>query len=96
MLDFDIIRPKWMLQALCRGKKNETPKETKARVSLFYPTRGGSVRIAKDFCKKCPVKDECLEYAFFYGIGEKFGIWGGTSELERRPIRAERKVRTQG
>jgi len=39
---------------------------------------------AKDVCSRCPVVDDCLEYAV--GIRETHGIWGGTSEVERRVL----------
>jgi WhiB family redox-sensing transcriptional regulator len=52
---------------------------------LFFPERGASTREAKEVCKGCVVRDDCLEYAL--ANGEKFGIWGGMSERERRRIR---------
>jgi WhiB family redox-sensing transcriptional regulator len=36
------------------------------------------------------VQEECLEYAV--NNGEKFGIWGGLSERERRGIRKKRDI----
>src|SRR6201995_5607221 len=55
---------------------------------LFFPERGASTKEAKEVCRGCVVKDECLEYAL--QNGEKFGIWGGMSERERRRIRRQR------
>lgn len=55
---------------------------------LFFPERGASTRQAKEVCRGCLVREECLEYAL--ANGEKFGIWGGLSERERRRIRRQR------
>jgi WhiB family redox-sensing transcriptional regulator len=55
---------------------------------LFYPERGASTREAKAVCRGCDVREDCLEYAL--ANGEKFGIWGGLSERERRRIRRQR------
>ena len=57
---------------------------------LFFPERGASTREAKEVCRACVVREECLEYAIVNG--EKFGIWGGLSERERRRIRRERSI----
>ena len=51
----------------------------------FFPERGGSTYEAKKLCKICPVKDECLEYAL--ERDESWGVWGGTSEKERRKLK---------
>jgi WhiB family redox-sensing transcriptional regulator len=55
---------------------------------LFFPERGASTREAKEVCRGCVVREACLEYAL--ANGEKFGIWGGLSERERRRIRRQR------
>ena len=57
---------------------------------LFFPERGASTREAKEVCRACIVRVECLEYALMNG--EKFGIWGGMSERERRRIRRARAL----
>jgi WhiB family redox-sensing transcriptional regulator len=49
---------------------------------LFFPERGASQKEAKAVCRSCIVREECLEYAL--DNHEKFGIWGGLSERERR------------
>lgn len=51
----------------------------------FFPEKGGSTRDAKKVCLSCPVRSECLEYALMNN--ERFGIWGGLSERERRKLR---------
>ncbi|HEX4980500.1 MAG TPA: WhiB family transcriptional regulator [Ilumatobacteraceae bacterium] len=55
---------------------------------LFFPERGASTREAKEVCRGCVVREDCLEFAL--QNGEKFGIWGGLSERERRRIRRQR------
>jgi WhiB family transcriptional regulator, redox-sensing transcriptional regulator len=54
-------------------------------VEAFFPEKGGSTREAKRVCTTCPVRAECLEYAL--GNDERFGIWGGLSERERRRLK---------
>ena len=71
----------WQDYANCRG----------ADADLFFPERGASTRKAKAICGACEVKGECLDYAI--EMGEKFGIWGGLSERERRRVRRERQHR---
>ena len=60
---------------------------------LFFPVRGASTREAKEVCRGCEVRIDCLEYAL--QNGEKFGIWGGMSERERRRIRRQRALDRQ-
>src|SRR3546814_2687101 len=57
---------------------------------LFFPERGASTREAKEVCRGCVVREDCLEYALVNG--EKFGIWGGMSERERRRLRRQRAL----
>lgn len=68
----------WQDQANCLGVDPD----------LFFPERGASTREAKEVCRGCVVRLECLEFAL--QNGEKFGIWGGLSERERRRIRRQR------
>lgn len=56
---------------------------------LFFPERGGSTKEAREVCRGCVVRDDCLELAL--QRGEKFGIWGGMSERQRRSIRRKRR-----
>ncbi len=51
----------------------------------FHPERGESTTNAKSVCTICPVRVPCLDWALTNH--EKFGIWGGTSERERRRIK---------
>lgn len=70
----------WYLDAACLEVPNA--------VALFFPERGQSWREAKAVCASCLVRDECLQYALDNGI--HFGIWGGTSERERKSRRRAR------
>ena len=51
----------------------------------FFPEKGGSTREAKKVCTGCDVRSECLDYAL--QNDERFGIWGGLSERERRKLK---------
>jgi WhiB family transcriptional regulator, redox-sensing transcriptional regulator len=70
----------WQTRANCLGVDPD----------FFFPERGASTREAKAVCAGCEVRAPCLEYALVNG--EKFGIWGGLSERERRRIRRERAL----
>ncbi len=65
----------WQERALCAQTDPEA----------FFPEKGGSTREAKRICSGCEVRAECLEYALAHD--ERFGIWGGLSERERRRLR---------
>ena len=67
--------PEWQERALCAQTDPEA----------FFPEKGGSTREAKRICAGCEVRAECLEYAL--AQDERFGIWGGLSERERRRLR---------
>lgn len=71
--------PQWQERALCAQTDPEA----------FFPEKGGSTREAKRICTRCEVRAECLEFALTHD--ERFGIWGGLSERERR--RAKREAR---
>jgi len=70
----------WMAKGLCRS---EAP-------SVFFPSDGVGVDVARRICAECPVKALCLEYALRNGIDH--GVWGGTSERERRRIARRRRL----
>jgi WhiB family redox-sensing transcriptional regulator len=61
---------------------------TEVDPEIFFPERGGSSKSARQVCARCEVRLQCLEYAL--NNKEQFGIWGGTSERERRRLRKER------
>ncbi|PQM46744.1 Transcriptional regulator WhiB2 [Mycobacterium talmoniae] len=65
----------WQDRALCAQTDPEA----------FFPEKGGSTREAKKICLGCEVRSECLEYALAHD--ERFGIWGGLSERERRRLK---------
>lgn len=65
----------WQERALCAQTDPEA----------FFPEKGGSTREAKRICSGCEVRGECLEYALLHD--ERFGIWGGLSERERRRLK---------
>lgn len=70
----------WRNQAACRA----------TAADLFFPTGrtpGASeqVRAAKSVCRSCEVRETCLLYAL--ETNQDAGIWGGTSEDERRKLR---------
>lgn len=65
----------WQERALCAQTDPEA----------FFPEKGGSTRDAKKVCGACNVRSQCLEYAL--SNDERFGIWGGLSERERRRLR---------
>jgi len=77
LADF-IRRPAWMDHAVCRGEASQ----------LFFPRNEGVSEEALSFCRRCPVRRECLDHAMSHpGLR---GCWGGTSERER--IRLRRMV----
>ena len=70
----------WRQDAICRDTDPD----------LFFPvgTTGYAVLQidrAKQVCGECPVSSDCLQYAL--DTNQDSGIWGGTSEEERRDIR---------
>jgi WhiB family redox-sensing transcriptional regulator len=76
----------WRHNAVCREEDPE----------LFFPigNTGPSllqIEEAKAVCRRCPVLDQCLQWAF--ESGQDHGVWGGLSEDERRAMkrRAARK-----
>ncbi|KAB1924711.1 MAG: WhiB family transcriptional regulator [Corynebacterium sp.] len=74
---FGAAEQEWQEQALCAQTDPEA----------FFPEKGGSTREAKRICQACAVRDECLEYALLND--ERFGIWGGLSERERRRLKRD-------
>ena len=69
------VDDEWQERALCAQTDPEA----------FFPEKGGSTREAKRICLGCEVRDSCLEYALAHD--ERFGIWGGLSERERRRLK---------
>ncbi|MGH9155025.1 MAG: WhiB family transcriptional regulator [Acidimicrobiales bacterium] len=71
----------WRDKAACRASDPE----------LFFPVGStgtaalGEIRAAKALCAMCGVRDECLQFAL--EANQEAGVWGGTSEEERRRLR---------
>ena len=84
VLSFDIEKESWMLDAACSFKNSD----------LFFPV-GSSMKALKQsneaiaICNECPVKIDCLEYAI--NTNQDSGIWGGTTEEERKNLRRQYK-----
>lgn len=74
------IDERWHADAAC----------AEADPSLFFAGDEESTRAAMELCAVCPVRRTCLEEAL--ALGEMHGVWGGTTEPERRRmIRARRR-----
>ncbi|MFH8370193.1 WhiB family transcriptional regulator [Streptomyces sp. NPDC018031] len=70
----------WRARAACLDEDPE----------LFFPVGSGGPALlqtesAKAICRGCPVRDACLGWAL--ESGQESGVWGGTSEDERRALR---------
>lgn len=80
----------WRHKAVCREEDPE----------LFFPIGNTGpallqIEQAKLVCRRCPVIDECLKWAL--ESGQDSGVWGGTSEDERRAIkRRAQRARARG
>ncbi|MDD7464898.1 MAG: WhiB family transcriptional regulator [Actinomycetaceae bacterium] len=70
----------WMEDALCAQTDPD----------IFYPEKGGSTAPATSVCNNCLVRAQCLEYAIANDI--RHGIWGGTSDNDRKRIARERRM----
>lgn len=66
----------WHLEALCAEIGGDA----------WFPEKGESCNAAKRICQDCPVRAECLQYSL--DNDERFGVWGGLSERERRRLRS--------
>lgn len=80
-LEFLNLDDEWRAEAVCAQIGGD----------IWHPEKGGSTREAKLVCnggpgrEPCPVRAECLQYALDHD--ERFGIWGGYSERERRALK---------
>lgn len=79
-------RPFWFQFASCRPEYADRPLDE--WVAMFFPNDGRSNREAREICAECPARDACADH----GLAEQHGVWGGTSEKERRQLR--RKLAT--
>lgn len=67
--------PEWQERALCAQTDPDA----------FFPGKGEPTSSAKRICARCEVRAECLDYALAHD--ERFGVWGGLSERERRKLK---------
>lgn len=74
-IEFLINREPWTDGALC----------SQIGQDMFFPEKGEPSKPAKQICRSCEVKTQCLEYALSHG--ENFGVWGGLSARERTKLR---------
>ncbi len=74
------METEWMAEGNC----HDVPPST------FFPSDGVGVDAARKICADCPVRTPCLEYALLNRIDH--GVWGGTSERERRRILRQRRL----
>jgi len=77
---FDWDSDEWRDSASCRTSHPD----------LFFPIGAGRsaadlVDAAKEVCQRCLVRQACLEFALV--TNQESGVWGGTSEEERRRVR---------
>jgi len=63
-----------MDKALCREVDYE----------LFFPDGGGNSATARKICNRCEVTTQCLDFALRFP--NMIGIWGGTTERQRRSM----------
>jgi WhiB family redox-sensing transcriptional regulator len=78
---FSMTATTWRKLAACRGLD----------VEAFYPVTEDEADAAeaKAVCATCPVRQACLEHALAHR--EREGVWGGTTERERRRIVRQRR-----
>jgi WhiB family redox-sensing transcriptional regulator len=70
----------WMSEAVCAQVGTE----------LFFPEQGGNPAQAVAICRRCPVRQECLDHALELDrsiAGQVTGIWGGTTAKQRQAIK---------
>ncbi|MGL4174308.1 MAG: WhiB family transcriptional regulator [Actinomycetota bacterium] len=72
--------PSWHASALCAQTDPE----------VFFPEKGASSAAARRVCAVCPVELECRAEAM--DRREPFGVWGGTTEADRRRLRRQARL----
>ena len=82
----DVVTCSWWDLAACRGQDAS---------SFFAPAyfekraeKDAREAVAKSFCRRCEVREECLDYAL--ELRDPHGVWGGLNEMERRAVHRER------
>ena len=79
----------WSEKAACAPERLNLPSVAVDR--MFFPDKGGSSSAAKRVCAMCPIIDECYARAMAFG-STLSGVWGGTSENERRKTIHARRI----
>lgn len=74
--------PEWQQRANCQDTDPE----------IFWVEKGGTAKPAKRVCARCEVQPACLQYAL--DRKERYGVWGGKTERERRRILRQRSSQT--
>jgi WhiB family redox-sensing transcriptional regulator len=79
---FDWDLDDWRTEAACRSTEPE----------VFFPigSTGNAldqIAAAKRVCAQCEVVSACLDFAL--ATNQESGVWGGTSEDERRKLRKQ-------
>ena len=72
-------------QATCGVQWRQAATCAQTDPEAFFPERGKSPRAALQVCMACPVRTDCLTEAL--ENSERYGIWGGTTETQRRHLR---------
>lgn len=67
----------WAVFAACRDADSD----------LFFPMTKDQETQAVTICNTCPVLDDCLDHAL--EARERFGVWGGTTEKQRKRLLRE-------
>lgn len=85
----------WKLRAACRGHERPDiwyppPARADADIKRSQSERRRRIIVAeaKSICRRCPVQEQCLEFAD--SLGDYNGIWGGKTARERGRKRDER------
>lgn len=73
--------PGWYEDAACQDTDPEA----------FFPDQSQQPFMAIALCNTCPVMAQCREA----GMDERFGVWGGLTENDRRRIRSKRRMEMQ-
>lgn len=73
--------PDWFVHGVCHSAPNP---------DIFSPDRRSTGAEAKSYCGRCPVAEQCLRYALANKVN---GIWGGTTDADRRRLRGGRPIR---
>ncbi len=87
-----IPREAWMGRALCQGLGAARFFEVLSKSSSERALQQVDTAAAKSFCRACPVRNDCLEYALSSKVVGEHGVWGGLDAEEREAIKKARKA----